>query len=76
MVNFAPIIPVMQKLRAWLELTGEKPARLAKLIGVSRNTIVNWSKGRTEPNGVQLRKLHEVTRIALDDLVPKDNETA
>ena len=66
----------MQKLKDWLELTGETPAGLAALVGVSRNTIVNWMEERTAPCGHQLRKLHEVTRIALDDLVPRNDDAA
>ena len=63
----------MEKLRAWFKLTGVSQADLADEIDVTRQTMNNWLAGRSTPSGVALRRLHERTRIPLDDLVPQDN---
>lgn len=39
---------------------------LAKIIGVTRNTVANWETGKTEPSVVQLRKLSELSGVPLD----------
>lgn len=39
---------------------------LAKILGVSNATIVNWEKGNSEPNLTQLRKISELSGIPLD----------
>lgn len=39
---------------------------LAKILGVSNTTIVNWEKGKSEPNLAQLRKISEISGIPLD----------
>lgn len=62
----------MDKLREWFRLTGVSQGDLADELGVTRATIHNWLTGRTAPGGIVLRRLHERTRIPLDDLVPKD----
>ena len=62
----------MEKLREWFRLTGIPQAKLAEEIDVTRQTMNNWVAGRNYPSGVALRKLHERTRIPLEDLVPKD----
>jgi transcriptional regulator with XRE-family HTH domain len=64
-------MPHMEKLRYWFELTGTTQGQLAAEIGVTRQTVSNWLTGRTFPSGLELRKLSEITRIPLEDLVPK-----
>lgn len=61
----------MDKLREWFKLTGVSHGELAEEIDVTRATIHNWLIGRSYPSGIYLRRLHERTRIPLDDLVPK-----
>lgn len=39
---------------------------LAKILGVSNATIVNWEKGNSEPTLSQLRKLSELSGIPMD----------
>ena len=63
----------MEKLREWFRLTGVSQATLAEEIDVTRQTLSNWLAGRQCPNGIALRKLHERTRIPLEDLVPKSD---
>jgi transcriptional regulator with XRE-family HTH domain len=64
----------MEKLRAWFELTGVTHEALAEEIGVTRASIHNWLTGKSVPGGLSLRRLHERTRIPLEDLVPLDVE--
>ena len=63
----------MEKLREWFRLTGVSHAELAEEIDVTRATIHNWLTLQTYPSGIYLRRLHERTRIPLEDLVPKDD---
>lgn len=62
----------MEKLREWFKLTGVSQGELADEIDVTRATIHNWLTGRSYPSGIYLRRLHERTRIPLEDLVPQD----
>lgn len=39
---------------------------LAKMLGVSNVTIVNWEKGNSEPSVSQLRKISELSGIPMD----------
>lgn len=39
---------------------------LAKILGISNATVVNWEKGNTEPNITQLRKISELSGIPMD----------
>lgn len=43
--------------------------RAAKELGTSKNTIVNWEKGRSEPTISQARKLAKLYKISLDQLI-------
>ena len=62
----------MEKLREWLDLTTISVSELAEEIGVTRQTVHNWLAENSYPSGLALRRLHERTRIPLEDLVPKD----
>ena len=62
----------MEKLREWFKLTGVSVAELAEELDASRQTVYNWLDGTSQPTGIMLRRLHERTRIPLDDLVPRD----
>lgn len=39
---------------------------LAKILGVSQNTVCNWEKGKSQPNASQLRKISELSGIPID----------
>lgn len=45
------------------------PADLAREIGTWHNTILNWFNGRSVPSVVMLQRIHEVTRIPLQQLL-------
>ena len=63
----------MDKLREWFRLTGVSQGELADELDVTRATIHNWLTRKSYPSGIYLRRLHELTRIPLEDLVPKDD---
>lgn len=44
-------------------LTQEK---MAKILGVSKFTIINWEKGNSAPDARQLRKISELSGIPMD----------
>ena len=46
-------------------------AKLARAVGVSRQTISNWEGGYTHPDIIYLVKLAEVLEIKIDSLVQK-----
>ena len=70
------MFPRMEKLREWFRLTGVSHGELADEIDVTRATIHNWLTGKSFPSGIYLRRLHERTRIPLDDLVPRADDVA
>ena len=41
---------------------------VAKAIKVSKNTIVNWENGRSEPKSSQIRELSELYNIPIDNI--------
>lgn len=45
---------------------------LAEILGVSNVTIVNWEKGKSEPDASQLRKISELSGIPLDFIFVPD----
>lgn len=58
------------ELRKKDNLTQEK---LAEKIGISRQTVFNWENNVTSPDISQAKKIVEIFKISLDDLV--DNKT-
>lgn len=63
----------MEKVKQWLDVTGTSVVDFAKLIKVSRQSVHNYLTGESVPGLLVVRRMHDVTRIPLDDLVPKDN---
>ncbi|MBT2717957.1 helix-turn-helix transcriptional regulator [Bacillus sp. ISL-57] len=47
---------------------------IQKEMGVSRNTISNWSQGKTNPSVDQLFKLAKLLEVKVDDLYEEDEE--
>lgn len=45
---------------------------LAKILGVSNATIVNWENGSTEPSLSQLKKISELSGIPMDFIFVPD----
>lgn len=42
---------------------------VAKALKVSKNTIVNWEKGETEPKISRIRELSELYNMPLDNII-------
>ena len=42
---------------------------LANRLGVSRNTIVNWEKGESEPKASELKKLSKLFSVSYEYLI-------
>ena len=57
------------ELRKQNNLSQEK---LAELVGVSRQTISKWELGETSPDIKQAKRLAEIFRVSLDQLVGND----
>lgn len=51
----------IQKLR---NARGETIRQFADTMGVDKNTILNWEKGRTIPKGLYLRTLERMAKRA------------
>lgn len=47
---------------------------MAGYLGVDVSTIINWEKGKSEPNASQLRKISEVSGIPMDFIfIPEES---
>lgn len=40
-----------------------------KALRISKNTLVNWEKGKSEPKATQLLRLAELYNIPVDNLI-------
>jgi DNA-binding XRE family transcriptional regulator len=40
----------------------------SKLIGISRNTLINWEMGRSYPNIIQMPRICEIYKATPDDI--------
>lgn len=46
----------------------------AQKLGVSLSTVVNWEKGKTEPDASQLRMISQLSGIPMDVIfIPKES---
>lgn len=41
---------------------------VAKEMGIGKQTLVNWEKGKTEPKTSQIRKLSKIYNIPVDNI--------
>lgn len=41
---------------------------VAKMMSISKQTVVNWEKGKTEPQMSQCRELSKIYNIPLDNI--------
>ena len=51
--------------------SGMKQRDFAEKLGVSLATITNWEKGKSEPDGSQLRKISQLSGIPMDFIFVK-----
>ncbi len=59
------VAKIIRAKRREKNLTQEK---LAQKIGVSKNNIISWEKGRYEPSGKNLINLMKLLELSLKDL--------
>ena len=48
--------------------------QFAKVIGVSKQTVCDWEKGRSVPKYTNLKKIAEYFNTTIDALLEQDNE--
>lgn len=61
--------PLAMRIRSLREGAGMSQARLAEAVFVSRQTVINWEKGRTLPDIESLKRLAAAFGITLDALL-------
>lgn len=66
--------PLAKRIRGLREGAGISQARLAELVFVSRQTVINWEKGRTLPDAESLKRLSAAFGITLDALLDERSE--
>ena len=47
----------------------------AAKIGVTRDTIGNWERGKSFPDAMQIKRIEEVYNVRYDDLIFLPNKT-
>ena len=62
------LLVARKRIRSLREGAGMWQARLAELVLVSRQTVINWEKGRTLPDAESLKRLSAAFGITLDAL--------
>lgn len=66
--------PLAARIRSLRERAGMSQAHLAELVFVSRQTVINWEKGRTLPDAESLKRLSAAFGITLDALLDDRSE--
>lgn len=66
--------PLAMRIRSLREGASMSQARLAELVFVSRQTVINWEKGRTLPDAESLKRLSAAFGITLDALLDDRSE--
>lgn len=66
--------PLAARIRSLREGAGMSQAHLAELVFVSRQTVINWEKGRTLPDAESLKRLSAAFGITLDALLDDRSE--
>ena len=66
--------PLAKRIRSLREGASLSQARLAELVFVSRQTVINWEKGRTLPDAESLKRLSAAFGITLDALLDDRSE--
>lgn len=54
---------------------GYKQEEVAKILNVSKSTIIKWEKGRTEPAIGYCKKMSELYNIPIDNIFFAHNST-
>lgn len=59
-------MPIKINLSACRTNANKTQDEWAELMGVTRQTVVNWESGKTEPKLNQLRKISDLSGIPID----------
>lgn len=46
-----------------------KQQEAAKLLKVSVYTLINWEKGKSYPNAIQIKDIEKIYKISYDDII-------
>lgn len=49
--------------------TGLSQAEASKKIGVSKDTLGNWERGKTYPNALHIRKIEDAYGVQYDSII-------
>ncbi len=64
-----PVLPIIcERIRHYREMLGIEQKALAELVGVTKNAVSNWERGRSRPDVNLLPGLCEALNITLYDL--------
>lgn len=66
--------PLASRIRGLRENASMTQGELASRVFVSRQTVINWEKGRTLPDAESLKRLSSVLGITLDALLDERSE--
>ena len=58
-----------KNLKETRKLCGYTQKQVANRLNVVESCYANWEQGRTEPNIEMLRKLGEILKVNIDDLI-------
>ena len=62
-------ITFKSQLRHYLEASGMNASQLSRKSGVPRQTVANWLMGMTPKNITQIKKVADVFKVSLDQLL-------
>jgi len=62
-------ITFKSQLRHYLEASGMNASQLSRKSGVPRQTVANWLMGMTPKNIPQIKKVADVFKVSLDQLL-------
>ena len=65
-------IKFCQNLKAARKSCGFTQKYVAEQLNVVESCYANWEQGRTEPNIATLRRLGEILKISLDELINEE----
>ena len=61
-----------QKLKEKRTALGLSQEQLAEQLGITRQTVANWEKGKTSPDIASVQKLSALYSVSLDELLKED----
>lgn len=62
------------KIKAYRKSKNVNQTQLAMILGVSKQSVCDWEKGRSVPSHKNLRKIAEFFNITIDNLLEQEVE--